>query len=324
MVVRQLQHARKITPDYAMHKPQGVFEIGSHNNHLFVLDGSAQQVRVFDPNGEFVESFGGLGDGPEEMRGAYAIVAEQEGDVLVFGTGRHIKVFRPTPAGYRFSEHRPLPISGGMACITASGRLIVAGADTRTDRNVVLHEIPRRAAEPVRSFGLGYRDSSAFIRFMVANRGPVACTEYEGRDVVLHAFVPLSFVRLLDVEDGAVLWVARLVDHQQLVMTGDATSLTQDPTTEWDIIVTLLPYHDHYALLQAERFEPITPAKARTMSGPPRGTVHTYLLDIPSGRGASVAVGLVQVMATNRARYAVVTIDPGSCDPGVGQHRPGP
>lgn len=282
----------------------------SHNNHLFVLDGSAQQVGVFDPNGEFVESFGGLGDGPEEMRGAYAIVVEQEGDVLVFGTGRHIKVFRPTPAGYRFSEHRPLPISGGMACITASGRLIVAGADTRTDRNVVLHEIPRRAAEPVRSFGLGYRDSSAFIRFMVANRGPVACTEYEDRDVVLHAFVPLSFVRLLDIEDGAVLWVARLVDHQQLVMTGDATSLTQDPRTEWDIIVTLLPYHDHHALLQAERFEPITPAKARTMSGPPRGTVHTYLLDMPSGRGASVAVGLAQVMATNRARYAVVTIDP--------------
>ena len=282
----------------------------SHDDRLFVLDGHAQEVRVFGRNGEFVESFGGVGDGPEEMRGAYEIVVEPGGSVLVLGTGRQVKVFSPTPAGYRFREHRPLPISGGMACITGSGCLIVAGADTRSDRNVVLHELPRSASEPVRSFGVGYRDSSAFIRFMLANRGPVACTEYEGGEAVLHAFVPLSFVRLMGIEDGAVLWTARLMDHRQLMMTGDAVSLTQDSSTEWDIVVTLLPYRDHHALLQMERLKPITPEEARAMSGPPQGTIHTYLLDVPSGRGASVAAGVAQVMAVNSNRYAVVTVDP--------------
>ena len=280
----------------------------SHDDRIFVLDGHAQQVRVFDPSGEFVESFGGLGDGPEEMRGAYEIAVERGGDVLVFGTGRHVKVFHSTPAGYRFREFRPLPIAGGKACTTGSGRLIVAGGDTRTPRNVVLHELLGRG-EPVRSFGVGYLDSSPFIRFMLANRGPVACTEYEGREAVLHAFVPLSVVRLMDIEDGAVIWTARLMDHRQLAMKGTATELTQDPGTEWDIIVTLLPYRDSHALLQVERLEPITPEKARTMMSMPQGTIHTYLLDVPSGRGASVT-GLSQVMGINRTRYAVVTTDP--------------
>lgn len=281
----------------------------SQDDRLFVLDGHAQEVRIFSPTGQFVESFGGLGDGPEELRGAYGIAVEPTGDVLVIGTGRQVKVFHPTGSGYRFREFRPLPLAGGMACITESGRAIVAGADTRTDRNVLLHEVPAGAGEQVRSFGLGYLDSSPFIRFMLANRGPIACTQHDGKEAVLHAFVPLSVVRLMDIQDGAVIWTARLMDHRQLVMEGNATSLTQDSTTEWDVIVSLLPYLDSHALLQVERLEPLTPEDARAMSVP-KGIIHTYLLDLLSGRGARVAPGLTQVMGMNKRRYAVVSTDP--------------
>lgn len=111
-------------------------------NRLLVLDGHSQSVSVFGPSGQFLESFGRLGDGPEELRGAYGIALEPSGDLLVVGTGRQVKVFRRTASGWGYRETRPLPLAGGMACVTTSGRTIVAGADTRSDRNVLLHEVP--------------------------------------------------------------------------------------------------------------------------------------------------------------------------------------
>ena len=41
-------------------------DIGPDGN-LVVLAGQAQEIRIFDPGGRFVESFGGLGDGPLEL-----------------------------------------------------------------------------------------------------------------------------------------------------------------------------------------------------------------------------------------------------------------
>ena len=197
----------------------------SPDNHLFVLDGQAQVVRIFDPTGDFMDEFGGEGDGPEELRGAYSIAIESSGAVLVVA-GRQVKVFGPTEMGYRFLESRPVPLAGGTACMTKSERLIVAGTDTRSDRNVLFHEVSPRIGEPVRSFGLGYVDSSAFVRFMMAVLSPIACTDYMGTESVAHAFRSLSYVRLLKVADGSVSWTARLTDHRQMHMEGTETNFT--------------------------------------------------------------------------------------------------
>lgn len=120
-------------------------------NKLLVLDGHSQRVSVFGPSGQFLERFGRSGDGPEELRGAYGIAFEPSGDLLVVGTGRQIKVFGRTASGWQHRETRPLPLAGGMACVTNSGRTIVAGADTRSDRNVLLHEVPGGVGGQVRS-----------------------------------------------------------------------------------------------------------------------------------------------------------------------------
>ena len=102
----------------------------------------------------------------------------------------------------------------------------MAGADTRSDRNVLLHAVPAGAGQQVRSFGLGYEDPSAFIRYVIANRGPIACVEHGGRELVVHAFPLLDYLRLMSVADGSVVWTARLLDYRQMVMQGTGTTLT--------------------------------------------------------------------------------------------------
>ncbi len=54
---------------------------------LMIADGSSREVRVFSATGEFLESFGGRGDGPGEFRNLRAI--ENAGDsLLALGNGR--------------------------------------------------------------------------------------------------------------------------------------------------------------------------------------------------------------------------------------------
>lgn len=274
-------------------------------NKLLVLDEHSQRVSVFGPSGQFLERFGRSGDGPEELRGAYGIAFEPSGDLLVVGTGRQIKVFGRTASGWQHRETRPLPLAGGMACVTNSGRTIVAGADTRSDRNVLLHEVPGGVGGQVRSFGLGYVDPSPFIRFMLANLGPIACVEHEGAEFVVHAFPLLDFVRLMSVADGSVVWTARLSDYRQMAMEGTGATLTQTSTADWDAVVRILPYLDSHVLLQVERYKAMGPEDAM-----PESTVDTYLLDLPTGRGARVSTNLAQVMEVQGNRYVVVSTDP--------------
>lgn len=274
-------------------------------NRLLVLDGHFQRVSIFDPSGQFVEAFGRLGDGPEELRGAYGIAMEPSGDVLVVGTGRQIKVFGRTASGWSYREARLLPLAGGMACVTKSGRTIVAGADTRSDRNVLLHEVPAGAGEQARSFGLGYEDRSPFIRYVIANRGPIACVEHGGAEFVVHAFPLLDYLRLMSVADGSVLWTARLLDHRQMAMQGTGTTLTHISTADWDAIVRVLPYLDSHLLVQVERYQAMGPEDDR-----PESTIDTYLLDLPTGRGARVSTDLAQVMEVGQDRYVVASTDP--------------
>lgn len=81
---------------------------------------------------------------------------------------------------------------------------------------------------------MGYEDPSAFIRYVIANRGPIACVEHGGRELVVHAFPLLDYLRLMSVADGSVVWTARLLDYRQMVMQGTGTTLTQISTADWD------------------------------------------------------------------------------------------
>ena len=89
---------------------------------LMIADGSSQEVRVFSATGEFLESFGGRGQGPGEFRNLQAI--EIAGDsLLALGRGR-ITVAAPDLAVVRTFNLAPstnnLHYLGGGAILTES------------------------------------------------------------------------------------------------------------------------------------------------------------------------------------------------------------
>ena len=74
------------SPEYQFGRVVDV-EVGP-NGRIYALDQMAAQVRAFDSDGEYLFSFGGLGEGPGELSnhdplGALAVLADSAGDLLV-------------------------------------------------------------------------------------------------------------------------------------------------------------------------------------------------------------------------------------------------
>lgn len=65
---------------------------------VYVFDGQAQQVRVFDSAGTHIRALGGPGEGPGEFSRVEAIALLPDGRLVVRDAGsKHIKVFGPGP-----------------------------------------------------------------------------------------------------------------------------------------------------------------------------------------------------------------------------------
>lgn len=65
---------------------------------MYVFDGQAQEVRVFDSAGTYMRTLGGPGEGPGEFSRVEAIAVLPDGRLVVRDAGtKHIKVFGPGP-----------------------------------------------------------------------------------------------------------------------------------------------------------------------------------------------------------------------------------
>lgn len=96
--------------------------------NILVLDDQTSEIRVFAYDGGHLQTFGGFGDGPSEMRGATAIQSLPDGRLLVLGRPRRGKLFERTPAGYRVI--RPLEVmvdAPDAACSSDPAHVFVAG-----------------------------------------------------------------------------------------------------------------------------------------------------------------------------------------------------
>ena len=104
---------------------------------IFVLDGSAQEVRVFDSDGTFVRTVGSEGEGPGEFIQAGSVDLSRNGEIWVMGmdrgrvsifdtTGTYLRQERTNTGGYISKPYR-----GGF---DAMGRYHVVLLDRRMAR----------------------------------------------------------------------------------------------------------------------------------------------------------------------------------------------
>ena len=107
---------------------------------VYVLDAQAQQVRVFDPEGNHLRTLGGRGEGPGELGSAVSVAVLSDGRVLIQDhAGYHVEVYGPDGSyleqwsyssdGVRYPQK---PIS-----VDRSDRIHVAAARTSPTRLLV-------------------------------------------------------------------------------------------------------------------------------------------------------------------------------------------
>lgn len=134
-------------------------DIDSDGN-IVVLDADKQEIRVFDPNGDYVDRFGGRGSGLTELRGATEFHLFRDGRIAVpLGRTGPVKIFGRSEDGWELVDIIDLrPTPANSLCGMSDGRLFSAGY--LRDHDTIINEFGEVG---IRSFGRGYRYEKPLI-----------------------------------------------------------------------------------------------------------------------------------------------------------------
>ena len=249
---------------------------------VLVLDGAAQEVRVFDLDGRHLETFGGIGDGPTEFRRANSIELIGDRTLIVSSQGfKQFKAFQKTDTGWNLDRIGELPMVTTDMCAMSDARLFLAGFTE--DENVLVHELVDDNVAT--SFVEGYRADHWFLRYYMS-KGLVGCLEEPAR--VAFAYELMPTVRLFTPGGDTPLWTSYIEDFIQppvIQRTGNdgRTGMRRGSPTVEDGVASLHGILPGYLLLQVGRFD----TKRRTLD------VRSYLIDADSGAGAYVEGSMI-------------------------------
>lgn len=173
---------------------------------VYVLDGIAEEVRVFSADGQHVRTMGGPGDGPGELRGPFAIALDPEGRLWIAQErGRRYTVF-DAAGSFVDSPQRPFrwPVSTGVLRFTRDGALHEHGWNGSANPGVRI----RMTADSV----VTIRDSLALPAWTSA-----AWTRPVGERIGMQ--VPFTPRMVADVGPDGSVWTA-MGDSYRLVQRG--------------------------------------------------------------------------------------------------------
>lgn len=258
--------------------------------NILVLDGQAARLSVFDSRGGPMGSFGGAGEGPEELREPRYFALLGEGRVAVPIPGR-IKIFRHKEGRWELDETLELSMVANHACSTTEDRLFVSA--WQEVNNTVVHEIA--GAGVLSSFGTGY-PSDDWLLQMALSDGRVACVGRPSR--LAHAFTHTSQVRLFS-PDGSLLWVAVLADHTPIEITSTTGSVSMRIPEEYDILASIHGMSTGHIVLQYSHRRAGIDSHLRT-----------YVVDAATGGGALISNDLPSIKFIGQERYIATFSDP--------------
>lgn len=268
--------------------------------NILVFDEHAQTIIVFDQVGRYVAKFGGVGDGPLELRRASRFTVLPDGRIAVPTLPSGLKIFAPAGDGVRWKldQHLDLPAGASSICSSNYGNLLLSGW-VRAN-NTVVHKVTLPAAEVV-SFGAGYDDEEWVVRWRMSD-GFVGCVDSTPRLAVL-GFQILPTVHAYTL-DGKTQWHSRIEDHIPMsvvsrVRPDGRTGVSRSRTTVHDLLGFIQGLGDH-VILQYDRFLPDDRTVRR----------RTFLLDARTGHGAALPDTLPAITSVYSSGYLAVFEDP--------------
>lgn len=213
------------------------------DGNVYILDGIAEEVLVFDAAGDFLHRVGGKGEGPEEFLNVRDLVRLPDGRLVVGQAGAPAKVLEPGPEGYAFAgplvRDRATETLAIIDMCVVQDRLFLHSSNLARDA-LVIHEVSTDDGAVLSSFAEAYRATFESDR-TDRSYGRIACGEPE---TIVWGFYYFPIVRAFR-PDNTLLWAALIEDFAQvLIYQNSASSPTVHPRRspeEYTFAVHALP-----------------------------------------------------------------------------------
>lgn len=270
------------------------------DGNVYILDGIAEEVLVFDAAGDFLQRVGGKGEGPEEFLNVRDLVRLSDGRLVVGQSGAPAKVLEPGPEGYAFAgplvRDRATETLAIIDMCAVQDRLFLHSSNLARDA-LVIHEVSTENGAVLSSFAEAYRATFESDR-TDRSYGRIACGEPE---TIVWGFYYFPIVRALR-PDNTLLWAALIEDFAQgLVYQNSASSSTVHPRrspTEYVVAAHALP--PGHVVLQTGMYEYRGTGEDRRWETVRR---RTYLIDQKTGNGGLVSDSLPRIAWIGDSTY---------------------
>ena len=273
---------------------------GDADGNVYILDGMAEEVLVFDATGDFLHRVGGKGEGPEEFLNVRDLVRLPDGRLVVGQSGAPAKVLEPGPEGYAFAgplvRDRATETLAIIDMCVLRDRLFAHSSNLARDE-LVIHEVSTVDGAVLSSFADAYRARFASDR-TDRSYGRIACGE---PPTIVWGFYYFPIVRAFW-PDGTLLWAALIEDFAQgLVYQNSLSSPTVHPRsspTEYIVAAHALP--PGFVVLQTVRYEFRGTGEDRAWEAVRR---RTYLVDQETGNGGLVSDSVPRIAWIGDSTY---------------------
>lgn len=267
---------------------------------VYVLDGRAEEVLVFDAAGDFLHRVGGKGEGPEEFLDVRDLVLLPDGRLVVGQSGAPAKVLEPGPGGFTFAgplvQDRTTEALAIIDMCVARDRLFVHSSNLALEE-LVIHEVSTEDGAVQHSFADAYQARFATDR-VDRSYGRIACGEPA---TIVWGFYYFPIVRAYQ-PDNTLLWAALIEDFAQgLVYQNSPSSPTVHPrSSPTEYILAAHAVEPGFVVLQTGRYEHRGTGEDRVWEMVRR---RTYLVDRESGNGGLVSDSLPRIAWTGDSAY---------------------
>ena len=271
------------------------------SGNVYILDGSADEVLVFDATAEFLHRVGGRGEGPEEFQHVEDLVRLPDGRLVVGQWGASAKVLEPGPDGFTFAgplvRDRTTETLAVIDMCVLADRLFVLSSNLALDE-LVIHEVSTEDGAVRRSFADAYQARFASDR-VDRSYGRIACGGEPATLVWGLYYFPI--VRAYRPDD-TLLWAALIEDFAQgLVYQNSPSSPTVHPrSSPTEYIVAAHAIEPGFVVLQTARYEYRGTGEDRVWEVVRR---RTHLVDRETGNGGLVSDSLPRIAWIGGSTY---------------------
>lgn len=270
------------------------------DGNVYILDGIAEEVRIFDAAGDFLHRVGGKGEGPEEFLNVRDLVRLSDGRLVVGQSGAPAKVLEPGPEGYAFAgplvRDRATETLAIIDMCAVQDRLFLHSSNLAHDA-LVIHEVSTEDGAVLSSFAEAYRATFESDR-VDRSYGRIACGEPE---TIVWGFYYFPIVRAFR-PDNTLLWAALIEDFAQgLVYQNSPSSTTVHPrSSPTEYIVAAHALQPGLVVLQTAMYEHRGAGEDRRWETVRR---RTYFVDQETGNGGLASDSLPRIAWIGDSTY---------------------